>query len=306
MSPSPILVTGMCRSGTTWVGKMLAAGGGVTYVHEPLNHLHGILPTPGEYTHVSAENEAEFLPVLENALRQRLRSLTGASLRTPKDVARVIFRAGQFFRGRVQHRRVLLKENFAVFSAEWFADRLGCRVVVVVRHPAAAISSFVRLNWRAPLAHLSAQPALVRDWLEPFSDDLQAANDDPRLANDIIWSNALLWRIIYSTVGVYAKRRPDFLIVRHEDLSRAPEAGYRNLYEGLDLPYGQRPAAAIRAATRADNPNELSVHNAYSVKLDSRANLANWHNRLSAADIEQIRTLTEPVASLWYKDSDWA
>ena len=37
MHTKPILVTGSHRSGTTWVGKMLAATGSVGYIHEPFN-----------------------------------------------------------------------------------------------------------------------------------------------------------------------------------------------------------------------------------------------------------------------------
>jgi LPS sulfotransferase NodH len=36
----PILVTGTHRSGTTWVGKMLAADACTAYISEPLNVLH--------------------------------------------------------------------------------------------------------------------------------------------------------------------------------------------------------------------------------------------------------------------------
>jgi hypothetical protein len=38
--PSPVLVTGIHRSGTTWVGKMLAAAPGVVYINEPLTGIH--------------------------------------------------------------------------------------------------------------------------------------------------------------------------------------------------------------------------------------------------------------------------
>ncbi|MBK8782585.1 MAG: hypothetical protein IPO22_12435 [Anaerolineales bacterium] len=33
----PLLVTGIHRSGTSWIGRMLAAGGGLTYANEPLS-----------------------------------------------------------------------------------------------------------------------------------------------------------------------------------------------------------------------------------------------------------------------------
>ena len=47
----PILVTGAHRSGTTWVGKMLAASREVAYISEPLNKWHrpGVMAIPVEY-----------------------------------------------------------------------------------------------------------------------------------------------------------------------------------------------------------------------------------------------------------------
>lgn len=66
---SPILVTGIHRSGTTWVGKMLAASGQVTYINEPLNvqHRPGIFQAkvPYWYTYITRENEQLYLPAFE-------------------------------------------------------------------------------------------------------------------------------------------------------------------------------------------------------------------------------------------------
>jgi len=44
---APIVVTGMARSGTSWVGKLLQASGELTYVNEPLNPDHPPGRSPG-------------------------------------------------------------------------------------------------------------------------------------------------------------------------------------------------------------------------------------------------------------------
>ena len=167
--PAPVLVTGMMRSGTTWVGRMLCAGGGLTYLSEPLNPHHPAifrLPVQHDYTYINSANEQDFLPTFRDAaaLRPRPFKELGA-VRRPADVGRVGLTTLEMLRGRMFNRPALFKDPHALFSASWFADRLGCRVVVCVRHPAAIVSSHVRLGWRVPLAHLRAQPAPVRDWL---------------------------------------------------------------------------------------------------------------------------------------------
>ena len=62
-------------------------------------------------------------------------------------------------------------------SVVWYAQRLGCRVVVSVRHPASFVGSWRRLGWTAHLEELLAQPLLMRDLLGPYADELRAAND---------------------------------------------------------------------------------------------------------------------------------
>src|SRR5690348_14080455 len=66
---TPILLTGMHRSGGSWVAKMIEGGGGVVHVNEPFNRRHppgltpGILhvPPPLAYQHVGPHDEAEHL-----------------------------------------------------------------------------------------------------------------------------------------------------------------------------------------------------------------------------------------------------
>lgn len=299
----------MMRSGTTWVGRMLCAGGRLSYISEPLNPHHpGIfrLPVTYNYTYISSENEHDFLPTFRDAVALRSRPFKElSSVRRPADVRRVGLTSLEMLRGRIARRPALFKDPHALFSALWFADRLGCRVVVCVRHPAAVVSSHVRLGWRPPLSQLRAQSALMRDWLEPAEKELAAAVLDPSVGRDPLQGNAVLWKIIHRTISTYAERRPDFTIVRHEDLSNHPPEAYESLYAQLDLPFDDRAAAQIEAASSQRNPSELAVKDPHRTRLDSRSNVGNWHKRLTPRDVELIREIVEPVSSEWYDDSDW-
>ncbi len=302
---SPILVTGAHRSGTTWVGKMLAANPRTAYISEPLNvwHRPGVLGAPVEkwYTYLCEENESAYLP----AFRQTLAFRYGLgremrALRSRKDALRMARDFGIFLRGRLFRQRPLLKDPFAVFSMPWFASRLGCRVVVTVRHPAAFASSLKRLNWPFDFRDLLAQPLLMRDWLE---EDRAAMEAMP--ADDLVGQAALLWRMIYRVVARTRDLLPSLVVVRHEDLSRDPVPGYRALYAALGLDFTPRVERAILNASSSENPKELSKKKVHAVKLDSRANLDNWKKRLEAADILRIRQACEDVAASFYSDSDW-
>ena len=185
-----------------------------------------------------------------------------------------------------------------MFSTEWFAKRLHCKVVMTVRHPAAFVSSLKRLNWPFDLRDLLDQPLLMRDHLEPYRIQMEAAQK-----GDAIDQWTLLWNLIYGPVHATLQRNPDFIAVRHEDLSLDPIAGYRSLYKSLDLEFSPRVDKVIRESSSSENPTVgKKVH---SFKLDSRANMSNWKKRLSEDEIRRIREATQEVASLFYPDAGW-
>lgn len=304
---SPILVTGAHRSGTTWVGKMLAVSSRTAYISEPLNVMHrpGVLRAPVRnwYTYICSENESPYLPAFQETLRFRYHYLSEIlSLRSFKDAGRLGRDAGIFLRGWMRRQRPLLKDPFAIFSAPWFASRLGCRVVITVRHPAAFASSLKRLDWPFDFTHLLAQPLLMRDELEPFRDIMQQFVQSPP---DVIEQASLLWRLVYRAVARYCRQFPQFQVVRHEDFSLDPVSGFEQLYTSLGLEFTPGVQQTILGSSSSDNPQELSSRAVHSVRLDSRANLHNWKRRLTGEEIARVRRLTEDTAALFYPEIDW-
>jgi hypothetical protein len=303
----PILVTGAHRSGTTWIGKMLALSPGIAYISEPLNRWHrpGVMRAPVQhwYTYICAENEAEYLPALQETIQfdyhpwEELRSL-----RSVKDALRMGRDGSVFLRGRVLNQRALLKDPFAVFSAPWFAQRLGTEVVISVRHPAAFVSSLARLEWPFDVSDLLNQPLLVRDWLAPFRSRMEEMLATPE---DIIGRNCLLWTMIYHVVNCFKTQFPGFSLVRHEDLSLDPVEEFRKIFATLGIDFIHNIQEAILNSSSTQNPKEISRKDIYSVHLDSRANLDNWKNRLDKWEIDRIRELTQDVAQMYYDASDW-
>lgn len=306
-SRKPILVTGPHRSGTTWVGRMLVQGGDVAYVSEPLNlhHRPGVMDAPvGHWYHyVCAENEGAYVPAFADTLDLRYKTWQEIkSLRSLKDLGRMLRDWTVFTIGRIGQRRVLLKDPFAVFSTEWFAERLDCQIVIVLRHPAAFVSSLKRLEWPFDFQDLLDQPLLMRDWLEPFRADMEWAVQNP---DDLIYQGSLLWRTICHVTHQVQQRHPGFHIVKHEELSVQPLEGFEALYAALELPFTTRAARGIRKATSGENPTEVSLESIYATRLDSAANLKNWKTRLTSEEIGRIRQLTQDYWGLYYQDEDW-
>jgi hypothetical protein len=307
----PVLVTGMPRTATSWVGKMLEASGGLVYVNEPMNPQHPPGRSPGvlradvqhAFQYISEHNERDWLPAFRDTVRLRFHPL--AELRRnhrPYDLARTVKYTAGFAVGRLRGRRALLDDPYAVFAAPWLHRRVGCRVVVTVRDPVATVSSWRRLGWTPRLGELLAQPALVRDRLARFVPDLEAAAAGD--GDDGVGQASLLWRVIYGTVAAYRDEVAGLEVVRHEDLSADPVPGFAALYGRLGLPFGPGAEQAIRAATTAGSGggamrwsvSAAGVSRTAARRLDSRANLQVWRERLSDDEVARIRDLTADVA----------
>jgi sulfotransferase family protein len=305
VTPAPILVTGTHRSGTTWIGKMLAADSSTAYISEPLNVLHrpGVFRARVKhwYQYICADNESEYLPAFQDLFEFDYYLLDEIrSIRSRRDFLRMGRDFLIFYNGLMRGQRALLKDPFAVFSMDWFAKCLKCKIVVAVRHPAAFVSSLKRLNWPFDFQDLLDQPLLMRDFLEPYREQMEAARSD-----DVIGQSALLWGVIYGSVHAMLERNPDFIAVRHEDISRDPVSGYRDLYNSLGLDFTARIEKMILNSSSSENPAEPPQQNIHSVKLDSRANIDNWKKRLTGDEIKRIHEMTEEVSQIFYPDVEW-
>ncbi|MCS6906983.1 MAG: sulfotransferase [Anaerolineales bacterium] len=303
----PILVTGVHRSGTTWVGKMLAASGEAAYISEPLNvwHRRGVLnvDVPYWYLYLCSENEEKYLSAFKELLSYRYGWIEELrSLRSLRDLARMTRDGSTFLLGRLFHRRPLLKDPFAVFSIPWFIERFACQVVVTLRHPAAFASSLRRLGWSFNMGNLLAQPLLIRDHLGPYEAQMRACLAQP---DNLLQQAGLLWVMVYQTVRSFVDQGYPIYLVRHEDLASNPVGRFQELYQWLGLSYTEKARWIIERSSSAENPKELAKGRAHSIRLDSRSSVMNWQRRLTAEEVEQIKSITWRAASHYYPAESW-
>jgi hypothetical protein len=300
-----ILVTGSHRSGTTWVGHMLAAAPGVAYIHEPFNMLHrpGIFsaPCPQWQTYVCADNEAVYLRPVAEMLGFRYQPLAELrALRSPRDVARMVRDWSRFAWYRRHQPRPVLKDPHALFSAEWLADAFGMDVVVMIRHPAAFASSVKHLGWPGGFRDMLNQPLLMRDVLGPFREDIE------RVANgtDVIDRAILGWRVVYHAVRRYQSERPEWLFLRHEDIARDPLVAFHRLFSALGLEFTPGARAKIARYSSPSNPTEVA--DPYCIRRNSPSSISTWRLSLTAEEIQRIKEGTRDIWPHFYSDADWA
>ncbi len=305
----PILVTGSHRSGSTWVGKMLAESPQAFYIHEPFNITH----PPGVgicraqfvywYTCISSENEAQYYSALKDTIKFSYSTLSAiGQIRSSKQIKKIAREYRQFNQCRTQSLRPLLKDPLALFSAEWLASRFEADVIMLIRHPAAFVSSLKRKNWQFPFSHFLQQPQLLQDLPESIQAEIVTyTHSRPEIVDQAI----LLWKICHSHILRCRSRYSDWLFVRHEDLSMNPLAEFSTIYERLNLDFTPEIKAVILEHSNPDNPREAENNATHTLKRNSQENIKNWQHRLSSVEIKHIREQVEPIAAAFYTDADW-
>lgn len=307
----PILVTGSHRSGTTWVGRMLAAAPSVIYIHELFNPTlarknKGICRARFDhwFTHISAANEKNYYLEIKQALS--LHYSLPAKLQTVRSRG-ALKRAWQewrlFSEGRRRQARPLLKDPIAVFSSEWLAERFAMAVVVMIRHPAAFAGSLKEKNWRFPFSDLLEQPCLMEAFLHPFASEIAYFAQEEQ---DIVDQAALLWKLIHHVIWRYQQKFPDWVFVRHEELSADPINGFQELFEQLEMDFTETAVQTIRRHSQLpETPVSAGEVLFTGLQRDSASNIWMWKERLTAAEVGRVRDRVEEVSQMFYTAEEW-
>ena len=289
----PLLVTGSHRSGSTWLGKMLASAQGVYYVQEPFNIVgrqRWMEPRPThQFLYVDEFNEAEWSGPVERVLELRYPLVAHLRRRPDRLTARRV--AGVAARAAVARRRgdvALVKDPIAVFSAPWLARRFDVVPVVLVRDPVAFVGSLVARGWSFDFWHWTEQPELMSRHLNAFDSEIRSMLDGP---HSIVEQGIVQWNAIYSFVARFQSDCPDAIVVDYERLASDPLVEVETLFGRLGLEFGPEQRVAVLEYSSAEGGGSSAI----DVRRDSRAALDTWSERLGASDVQRIRESTASV-----------
>ncbi|MCP4150709.1 MAG: sulfotransferase [bacterium] len=307
MNKPPVLVTGAHRSGTTWVGTTLAKSNELCYIFEPFNKEFG----PAEcrsafrnwYSYINNKNQQAYTRCIQRLLEFKispLRELKEAKTRWQyRNGIQNVF---NFQLAKLKKQRPLFKDPIAIFSTPWLAKKFDFQVVVLIRHPAAFVSSLKRLDWRFPFGEFLCQPFLMQELPEHYIDQIEEYADNPP---PVVSQAILLWNLVYSRVLEYQKQYPHWQYIRHEDISLNPVEEFKSLFEKLNLQFTPTIERHIQSTTATTNPGESPQNKATQLKRNSKENIHNWKKRLTPEEIETIKKETNPVASKFYSSEEW-
>lgn len=300
-----ILVTGLHRSGTTWLGRTLAYAPHTGYVHEPFN-----ITLPAPYVHkpfdhwfqyVDVDNESRYRLIFDPVLHHEYPTLRNlAKAKRVSHVARVLRRKADTYFHRLTSSRLVIKDPIAFFSTDWLHKTYDLKVVTTLRHPAAFCASLKVQGWRFNFKNFTDQPVLMERYLQPFADEIHGHIQQEF---DVIEQGILLWKCFYYTLKLLENDISSLVLVRHEDLSLNPVQRFERLYAQLDLDFTPSVRSKIEATTGAHNPVEPSLRDEF--RRDSLRNILNWKVRLTAAEIERVYRATWEFAQERYPLSDW-
>ena len=304
-SEKPILVTGTPRSGTTWTGRMIARSRHVSLVMEPFGD-NGPMKASGvsafqhnfPYMPTSQQQNQEALKAVRQLLaeHQRFRIPDTSQLPIHKRLIAAILNRTPI------PCRPLLKDPSVPLMAEWFSDTFEAEVVVLVRHPVAVADSFVRkMKWGDLFdpTSLLDQPELMADWFYPFEGLIKHPPNDPYLRV------AIMWLCLNHVLHSYCGRHPEWNIHRHEDLASDPDRAFSDIFSRLNLPFGSRESEYVREFSSSQNPVEAPGGAPEHIQRNSKQLPTAWKGKVPQNTVDEIRQLTEPLASEYYSNDDW-
>lgn len=306
--PPIILLFGMPRSGTTWIGKIFDSHPDTLYRHEPdswgrLNAIPLMAPV---------EQGAEYAPAIRDfCARLSGMQLTKVAASTPifpksyhSPLRHQLFRlnvvaskaAARLFGEQAVHSLIRAEDAGRIRMVWKSIESLGrigvieramqpCYGIHIARHPCGYVASVLRgESQRRFTSDVSASEdmgllALCLDTMAARQygltlEGLKAMHPVERLAWRWVLFNAKAMQDIES--------RPGCITLRYEDLCRDPAGMARQLFDFAQLPWNPQTERFVSQSTSKD------VGRYYSVVKDPLKASSKWKDELSKADIDRI------------------
>ena len=269
----PILVTGTHRSGTTWVGRMLAVPG-VWHLHEPFNPNRGLWREPFSYRRPS-EPDRQVDRIARRLLRGGLRRMLNVPHSDHPCMPLRLLGA--------RPARILVKDPLACLLGPYLAQHHGFVPLVIFRHPCGFVASVLRLGWPTGgfLGKLLQQQPLMQDHLEPYRHLLERYQDEDSPAAAAVLTGALN-RVLWNAVTA---RQWNW--VTFESLCDDPLTRFKSLFATFSLPYDDTTRAFHESLCLAGSDRPADYH-PHAVKRRSRAMATAWRKELSDDVVRRV------------------
>ncbi|GAA3876756.1 sulfotransferase [Tessaracoccus defluvii] len=277
---APILVTGVPRSGTTWVARLLALGPGLALAgREPMNprgRQYGLGGTLVGWTRL-----VEPTPRQVRALRLAYRGLN------PFTFSRYGHRQ---WAAPLPRTRVVIKDPFALLSIPAVVRATGAVVVLVYRHPGALLASYRRMGWTPDLEELRAVVEAL-----PGADGIPAipapGEVGPAEEMGVFWS-ALHLIALADIAGDPVVRDRVHIVAHHELAGGGPAAG-RTAAEMLGIGWN----AAMGGELARESAGTARAGNLHNLDRSPAEVAAGWRAAIDPRELDEIGRVSSEALS---------
>ena len=233
-----LVLAGTGRSGTTWISEVINYRNEYRLMDEPdrngrieaFAHFNAI-----QYIRPNDDNPAYIEP-LRLALTGRLRN----------DWA-------DRFNTRIISNKRLVKFIRASLYLKWLVNHFpGLRVALLLRHPCAVCLSQSRLDWEISLHDiLLAQPELMEDFLEPFRDQIAAA--------DTLFEKRFWMWTVENYVALSQLETGDVHLAFYENFCEEPEREIEKLFTFYGKEWDTAIFEAMQKPSNSSKPDSAII-----------------------------------------------
>jgi len=316
-----ILVTGLVRSGTSWIGKMLSLNKSTIHYFEPFHPDHRNIfgEHKIDYYFLNSEKDDAGLKGYINSLMDRKYRylLEFNSIKNVKDLGRYVLKTvPKFINYSHCKDTILIKDPYAFFLSEFLYKDYNFNNLMIIRNPFAFVYSFTRhYSWDRHKICFSIlnQKSVIENWnLFEYIEDLEryAKIEEQVKSRGLIKifdeqirieRASLIWKIF---ANVYIQLRKiynsEWLFVKYEDIALNPLKHFEMLYKNLNLDYN--PSIEKKINSYCQN-NRIGTTKLLDLKRNSIELIDNWKNYLSSDQIKIIKNIVNPeLQELSYSD----
>ena len=255
-----ILVAGTARSGTTWLGDLIASQIPSRILFEP---FHPDLVSDYHRFHYfqymrPGTEDPQFFAFAQKVFTGDIRN-------------RWIDRQNE----RIISKFRLVKEIRANLALKWLHDNFPeVPILFIIRHPCAVVLSRMELKWATDrdIEAFISQPQFVEDYLRPYLDLIRSAGNAEE-KHAVIWS-------VSNMVPLKQFSFNELKVVYYENLCLHPESELRGIFESIGHEFSSPFVDTIMQPSQTTRSG--------SAVVTGTDKIGNWKQKLSRSQIDNI------------------
>lgn len=273
------MVTGVPRSGTTWLARLLATARGTSLAgREPMN------PREGQYA--LAGTLTGWARIVEPSAAQHRALLSTYAGRNPRTFGRY---GRHQWRAPLPGTRIVVKDPFALLSTPAIVAVTGARPIQVYRHPGAVLASYRRMGWSPDLDEIAP---FVPELAESAPDLVATWADGPHADWSEATAMALFWSVLQELALADLPRAPGTVVVGHGHIAQGGPTAAEALFAELGLVATPETHEVMVSGDRPSIATGSQLH-----QLDRRPDEVadSWRRHLQAAEVAEIESVAGPT-----------